>query len=218
MDLRHDAAFAELIESREWTELPRLGGILNYLLGLNIMKIYTRTGDDGSTGLFRGPRTSKDDSRIEAYGAVDELNSWIGFARAEVSDAELDTICERIQGDLFSIGAEYATPQAADSGMQLIETEDTERLESWIDEFESQLEPLQTFVLPGGVELAARFHVCRTVCRRAERRAWTLAKQLDANLGEESLKYLNRLSDLLFVLARYANHLGRSPDVPWTPK
>lgn len=180
------------------------------------MKIYTRTGDDGETGLFKGPRVRKDDVRIEAYGAIDELNAVIGLARSASPDEALDAMLVQVQNDLFAIGAEYATPGAANAGIQLVEERHTQQLEAWIDQCESRLDPLRTFILPGGEESASRLHVCRTTCRRAERRAWTLANQADGP-ESESLKYLNRLSDLLFVMARVANRLAGRGDIPWNP-
>lgn len=187
------------------------------------MKIYTRTGDDGSTGLFGGPRVEKDDSRIEAYGAVDELNATLGLSRANLAAstleaeicAEMDEVLERIQHDLFAIGAELATPDPVAKGVQWIVVDDVQRLEGWIDLYESHLPPLQSFVLPSGSELASRLHVARTTCRRAERRTWTLFKEQNAELSPALFRYLNRLSDLLFVLSRYSNHRQGRGDSPW---
>lgn len=179
------------------------------------MKIYTRTGDTGSTGLFGGPRVAKDDDRIEAYGTVDELNAAIGTARSaglgEVVDGQLD----RVQHELFSIGAELATPDPDGHGMRVISTEHIERLEAWIDMHESGLTPLKQFILPAGVSGATHLHLARAICRRAERRVVTLVRRHETSVSEELIIYLNRLSDLLFVLTRVANHANGVQDAPW---
>lgn len=188
------------------------------------MKIYTRTGDRGETGLFGGQRVRKDDPRVEAYGAVDELNSVLGLANARLETAgSADVAAElrRVQADLFTIGANLATPRPEDGGKAAphipeLPEERVGELETWIDRAEAELQPLRTFVLPGGSEAAATLHLARTVCRRAERRAVTLAH--DAHVDEAFLIYLNRLSDLLFVLARLANVRSGVQDVPWQPK
>ncbi|MCU0694693.1 MAG: cob(I)yrinic acid a,c-diamide adenosyltransferase [Polyangiaceae bacterium] len=181
------------------------------------MKIYTRTGDDGSTGLFGGSRVAKDDPRVEAYGTIDELNCAIGLARAHQAPAQIDAVLEVVQGDLFRLGAEIASGKNAGAklGMSLIESHDVQRLEQAIDEAEAQLTPLRAFILPGGSVASAALHVARTVARRAERALVTL--QRATAVRREVLVYVNRLSDLLFVLARYANHLAAQQDVVWFP-
>ena len=179
------------------------------------MKIYTKTGDNGETGLFGGPRVSKDDTRIEAYGTVDELNAVLGLARAEGLPEEIDLVVERVQHELFSVGAELATPDPAAAGTRLIGVTQIGWLERMIDEHDRQLEPLKQFILPTGTTGAAILHVARGVCRRAERRVGTLTRQSEQPIAAEMTHYLNRLGDLLFVLARRANSLTGSTDVPW---
>lgn len=176
------------------------------------MKIYTRTGDTGETSLFGGARVRKDDARIEAYGTVDELNSFIGVARASWPSSSLDSQLHAIQSDLFDIGAHLASPGT--SRFAGPETARVSALEQAIDAMESELAPLKTFILPGGSLAAAQFHVARTVCRRAER--LVVALRDDDEATKASLTYLNRLSDFLFVAARFANHGQGVPDVPWT--
>ncbi|HEY2839468.1 MAG TPA: cob(I)yrinic acid a,c-diamide adenosyltransferase [Pirellulales bacterium] len=177
------------------------------------MKIYTKTGDDGTTGLFGGPRVSKDAPRIEAYGAVDELNAVVGLARTEPMSAQLDVLLARVQNELFDLGAELATPDPVAKGTALLGGSQIATLEAAIDLYEEQLEPLRQFILPGGCPAAALLHLARTVCRRAERRIITLAAT--EAVRNELVVYVNRLSDLLFVLARAANHLAGERDVPW---
>ena len=177
------------------------------------MKIYTKSGDDGKTGLFHGPRVSKDDARIEAYGTVDELSSVLGLTRGTELPEDVDLVIERIQHQLFSLGAELATPDPSEHGTALINSADTDWIEETIDRFDSELEPLKTFILPGGTRAAAAFHHARVVCRRAERRVVTLSRATE--LSTEALTYLNRVGDLLFVLARYANSVSGTPDVAW---
>ena len=170
------------------------------------MKIYTRTGDKGSTGLFGGDRVSKDHARIEAYGTVDEANSMIGVARAAFPATgweKADTILHRVQSELFVLGADLATPSDAKIQVPRIDAAHIDALEKNIDLLESELSPLKSFVLPGGATAAAAMHVARTVCRRAERRAVTL-QEIDA-INRNAVVYLNRLSDLLFVMARWLN-------------
>jgi cob(I)alamin adenosyltransferase len=179
------------------------------------MKIYTKTGDDGSTGLFGGPRVPKDDIRIEAYGAVDELNAWIGIVRAEAPTSAIDAVLKRVQHDLFAVGAELATPDPDQHEMRLIGTAQIEALEAAIDRNESFLAPLAQFVLPGGTKVASQLHAARCVCRRAERRVVSLATSEPQKSFQTIVIYLNRLSDLLFVLARIANAVAGIPDVPW---
>lgn len=177
------------------------------------MKIYTKSGDDGKTGLFHGPRVSKDDARIEAYGTVDELCSVIGLSRALSPPEKIDQALERIQHQLFSLGAELATPDPVEHGTALLGMQDTDWIEKTIDEFDDKLEALTNFILPAGTPLAASLHHGRVVCRRAERRVVTLSRATE--LSTEAITYLNRVGDLLFVLARSANAAEGKPDVPW---
>lgn len=179
------------------------------------MKIYTKTGDRGDTGLFGGPRVGKDSPRIEAYGAVDELNSVLGIARAHRLDARCDALVGKIQNDLFSVGAQLATPDPAAHSINCVNDADIAALEQAIDEFEAHLQPLKEFILPGGCPAAAQLHFARTVCRRAERQLVALMRQAGESIGSEPLVYLNRLSDLLFVMARAVNHAAGCADVPW---
>jgi cob(I)alamin adenosyltransferase len=176
------------------------------------MKIYTKTGDQGETGLFGGPRVSKDHARIEAFGTVDELNSHLGAIRTHAEAAEFDGELRRIQCELFDLGAELATPG---STAERITPAHVAWLEGRIDDREAGLEPLTCFILPTGTPLAAALHVARTVCRRAERRVVTLAAQLDTIIPANAIEYLNRLGDLLFVLARSANRRADVADDPW---
>jgi cob(I)alamin adenosyltransferase len=178
------------------------------------VKIYTRTGDAGETSLFDGSRVSKADSRVDAYGDVDELNAWLGLARAARLDADLDQPLVRIQQDLFALGAQLADPgeRIAERVLKAsLADADVERLEALIDRLESELPPLRRFILAGGSPAGAALHVARTVCRRAERRIVSLAPMPDAVL----IKYVNRLSDLLFVLARVVNHRAGVPEIEW---
>lgn len=184
------------------------------------MGLYTRTGDSGDTGLFGGSRVRKDDPRVWAYGEADELNAWVGVAIASANERlpACEAIRERltaIQNELFSLGAELATPPetAGQPKTPTVSAAMCKRLESWIDEASAAVEPLRAFVLPGGDELAARLHVCRTVCRRAERAIVTLARASDVR--PDVLIYVNRLSDLFFAWARLANRLAGVDDVPW---
>ena len=182
-------------------------------LGGSDVKIYTKAGDDGKTGLFHGPRVSKDDARIEAYGTVDELSSVLGMTRSAGLPDAVDPILEQIQHRLFSLGAELATPDPAQHGTSLLNATDTDWVEETIDRFDGQLEPLKTFILPGGTAASAALHHARVVCRRAERRVVTLSRATE--ISADVLTYLNRVGDLLFVLARYANFASGSPDVAW---
>lgn len=179
------------------------------------MKIYTKTGDRGETGLFAGPRVFKDDPRIEAYGTVDELNSILGVVRSLPLPAELNEVLSRIQNDLFSIGAELATPEPEQQGTDMISVEDVERLEAAIDRCEQELRPLKQFILPAGTAAAAQLHLARAVCRRAERRLISFWKTTKQPVSDPLMAYLNRLGDLLFVLARFVNHAADCEDVPW---
>ena len=180
------------------------------------MKIYTKTGDDGTTGLFGGGRVRKASARVEAYGTVDETNAVIGMARATTLDPFADAVLARVQVDLFTVGAELAcVPGKEDKlSMTLIGTTDAVRLETAIDDAEKELSPLTSFVLPGGSPQAAALHLARTVTRRAER--CVLAMD-DTPARQDVVIYLNRLSDLLFTLARHANVKAGVVDVPWAP-
>lgn len=177
------------------------------------MKIYTKTGDEGETGLFGGVRVSKASLRVNSYGDVDELNSVLGLARVHPIDEERDALLKRVQTELFSIGAELAAKPGKDVGIALVSSDAIAYLESAIDRAEEELSPLKTFILPGGSNAAAFLHHARTVCRRAERS--TVALQQHEPVRREILVYLNRLSDLLFVIGRLANRRAQIADVPW---
>jgi cob(I)alamin adenosyltransferase len=181
------------------------------------MKIYTRTGDTGDTALFGGGRVGKDDPRVEAYGDVDELNAAIGMARAVESLPRVDEVLVPVQRDLFGIGALLATPDHEKMRQQLakarIDDERIAQLEGAIDACERELEPLRAFILPGGTPKSAALHVARTVCRRAERRVVHLQREVE--LPQLVVIYLNRLSDLLFMLARVANSRAGAGEVTW---
>lgn len=179
------------------------------------MKIYTRTGDTGSTGLFGGPRVSKDDDRIEAYGTVDELNAAIGMARSAGVGDVIDQQLDQIQHELFSIGAELATPDPDEHDLRIIGETHVAALETWIDEHEGTVPPLKHFILPAGHPAATALHLARGICRRAERRTVTLVRRHEVSISEELIIYLNRLSDLLFVLARAVNHAQGVKESQW---
>lgn len=182
------------------------------------IRIYTKTGDDGTTGLFGGSRVSKDNLRIEAYGTVDELNAVIGVVRTCVLPAQLEQQLGVISADLFTLGADLATPLDPPPTYEIprITGDHVAELERWIDVYDAELEPLKTFILPGGTPAAAHLHVARTVCRRGERRVVALASQED--IGTAVLHYLNRLSDFLFTASRVANASQGVADIPWKPK
>jgi cob(I)alamin adenosyltransferase len=182
------------------------------------VKIYTKTGDAGETGLFGGPRVQKSDSRVEAYGEIDELNAALGATRALVEDPEIDAQLARVQEELFCVGAELATPHEAKarSAIPPMDAAWTARLEGAMDAWDAELPVLTRFVLPGGTRTAAALHLARTVCRRAERRVVALAAA--AELDPLVLAYLNRLSDFLFVAARLANHRARKEEPVWDPR
>ncbi len=183
------------------------------------MKIYTRRGDAGETDLFGGDRVRKASIRVEAYGQVDELNASLGAAIATSVQSDLIDLGRRIQSTLFDLGSFLATPDAAHrrkASVPEVTAADVETLEAEIDRLEGELEPLSSFILPGGTPAAATFHVARTVCRRAERAAVGLDGE--EPLGGLALRYLNRLSDLLFVMARVENRRASRPDVPWRPR
>jgi len=179
-------------------------------MGNRLSKIYTRTGDDGTTGLGDGTRVSKDSLRVEAYGTVDELNSVLGMALTADLPAAVREALATIQHELFDIGGELCIP-----GTEAIRDMQVERLEQTLDYLNANLAPLKDFVLPGGNESGARLHFARTVCRRAERVAVRLAR--DESVNPATLKYLNRLSDLLFVIARYVNISAGVPEILWRP-
>ena len=186
---------------------------------VKLNKIYTRTGDDGSTGLVDGSRLSKDDVRVRAYGDVDETNSVIGLVRLHLENRHLDDMLSRIQNDLFDLGADLATPLPAkgepdnEYALRMVDAQST-RLEQELDALNADLEPLTSFVLPGGSPPAAYLHQARTVCRRAERVCVALAAEQEVNPA--ALTYLNRLSDFLFVAGRWCNDQGET-DVKWVP-
>jgi cob(I)alamin adenosyltransferase len=183
------------------------------------MKIYTKTGDKGETGLFGGEHVSKDSPRISAYGTVDELNSFIGLAVTKVKSEDVKKSLLKIQNYLFTVGADLATPENNKTKkLHIQRTPSTfyEEMEKMIDEYEKQLDELKNFILPGGAESAALLHICRTICRRAEREAVALKKSV--TIGDNIIIFLNRLSDLLFVLSRFENRVSNHPDTIWNPK
>ncbi|UAW97627.1 cob(I)yrinic acid a,c-diamide adenosyltransferase [Halopseudomonas nanhaiensis] len=183
-------------------------------MGFRLSKVYTRTGDTGETGLADGRRLGKDHPRVEAMGSVDELNSQIGLLLAALHAPELKPVrqtLEPVQHRLFDLGGELAVP-----GQQIIDAADVAALEAEIDAYNAELEPLKNFILPGGSEAIALAHLARSVCRRAERRYLTLAGLEDVN--QQARIYLNRLSDLLFVIARSIARLQGTPEVLWQPK
>ncbi len=179
------------------------------------MQIYTKTGDQGETGLLSGVRVKKNAPRLEACGTLDELNAFLGLIRSESPPADLDELLERFQHDLFHAGSELVTVAPARMPVPPIGPEQIRRVEEAIDRPESDLPRLQWFILPGGTRLAAMFHVARTVCRRAERTLVSLAGVEPEAVSAPMLAYVNRLSDLFFVLARTANHRAGVEDVPW---
>ncbi|AUW44632.1 cob(I)yrinic acid a,c-diamide adenosyltransferase [Rhizobium leguminosarum] len=187
---------------------------------VKLNKIYTKTGDDGTTGLVSGPRRLKDDLRVEAYGTIDEANSAIGLARLHTAGLpELDAMLMLIQNDLFDLGADLATPDTGEAPayepLRIAETQ-VDRIEHDIDQLNADLEPLKSFILPAGSPAAAHLHLARTIARRAERLMVALARTQGEIVGEPAMKYVNRLSDFLFVAARHANDQGHA-DVLWVP-
>ena len=187
---------------------------------VKLNKIYTKTGDDGTTGLATGPRRLKSDLRVDAYGTIDEANSFIGLARQHTTElVALDAMLMRIQNDLFDLGADLSTPDTGETlayePLRIIASQVT-RLEAEIDELNADLDPLRSFVLPGGSGAAAALHIARTVARRAERLMVDLARMDGEIVSREALAYVNRLSDFLFVAARWTNGKGKS-DVLWVP-
>jgi cob(I)alamin adenosyltransferase len=204
----------------ELSGVPRVSGecscrLVEYTLYNQDVKIYTRTGDSGDTGLFDGTRVAKSDPRVAAYGDVDELNAWLGFTRAELADPQIAPMLEQIQRDLFALGARLADPArriAERVTKAAVTAEDISRLESWIDLLESELPPLRRFILAGGSRAGAALHVARTICRRAERSMVSLgADAFESDL----LVYVNRLSDLLFVMARAVNRRAGAAETEW---
>jgi len=187
---------------------------------VKLNKIYTKTGDDGTTGLVSGPRRTKDDLRVEAYGTIDEANSAIGLARLHTTSLpELDGMLMLIQNDLFDLGADLATPDTGEppayEPLRIVETQ-VDRIERDIDQLNAGLEPLKSFILPGGSPAAAHLHLARTIARRAERLMVALGRVDGEIVSEAAMKYVNRLSDFLFVAARHANDGGQA-DVLWVP-
>jgi cob(I)alamin adenosyltransferase len=186
---------------------------------VKINRIYTRTGDDGSTGLVGGERISKAALRVDAYGDVDELNSWLGSIVSILSEplkAELLPKLSVIQNELFDIGSELAAPKSFDlTTLPVIQAQQVTRLEEWIDALSGTLPELKSFVLPGGSPITAQIHIARTVCRRAER--LTIRLHNTEPVRSEVLHYLNRLSDLLFSMARYSCHVLQQEEVLWQP-
>ena len=179
-------------------------------MGHRLSRIYTRTGDNGTTGLGDGSRTDKDSLRVEAFGSVDELNSVVGMLATHEIPAPVTGELVKIQNDLFDIGGELCIP-----GHSVVTDEQVERLERLLDALNEDLQPLKEFILPGGTPAAAVCHLARTVCRRAERRVVSLARE--ESISEPGLRYLNRLSDLLFVMARSLNRTANVDDVLWRP-
>jgi cob(I)alamin adenosyltransferase len=179
------------------------------------MKIYTKTGDRGDTRLFDGTKVRKHDERVEAYGDIDELNSFVGAAAAFLQDSELPAMLADVQKDLFSVGAQLADPRFKERASNKFELplERITALEQAIDRFETELPPLRQFILAGGGPAGALLHIARTVCRRAERRVVRLSERVDVSAGV--IQYLNRLSDFLFVVARLVNHREGKQEVPW---
>jgi len=179
------------------------------------MKIYTKKGDAGETSLFGGTKTSKSNIRISAYGTVDELNSTLGMVLSYSLSDQGETILTQVQNDLFVVGATLATPDPEKSRIDQVGDTETQRLEQWIDSMEKELPPLKSFILPGGGGAGSSLHFARTVCRRAERETVQLAESEE--ISSDAIIYLNRLSDLLFVLARYENRQQGEKETPWIP-
>jgi cob(I)alamin adenosyltransferase len=180
------------------------------------MKIYTKKGDRGMTSLFGGAKVEKNSLRIQAYGTVDELNSLLGVVLTHPVSGRGQQILNELQSQLFVLGADLATLQSKSSKIDRIQPGDIEKLETWIDELEEDLAPLTSFILPGGAPAGATLHLARTVCRRAERH--TVALKQNDPISSEVIIYLNRLSDLLFVMARYENMSAGAEETPWQPR
>jgi cob(I)alamin adenosyltransferase len=179
------------------------------------MKIYTKTGDAGTTGLFGGPRVDKDHPRICSYGEIDELNALLGMVRSVGCPEPIDAKLLQVQRELFAIGAELATPDPDSHGMKWLGEAPVAQLEQWIDQLDESLAPLRNFILPGGSVAAAHLHLARTTCRRAERNVVSLGRQPQVSDPSQIIIYLNRLSDLLFVMARWCNAELGVADIPW---
>lgn len=179
------------------------------------MKIYTKTGDTGETGLYGGPRVRKDDPRIEACGAVDELNAVLGLARCEPLPPEVEKTLAAVQNELFAVGAELASPDPIKAGTAWIDEPHVVALEQAIDALETHLPALRQFILPAGNRGACTIHVARGVCRRAERRLVALAHEEGIQISDRLIRYLNRLGDYLFVAARAVNVLASEAEIPW---
>jgi cob(I)alamin adenosyltransferase len=179
------------------------------------LKIYTKTGDAGETGLFAGARVRKDDARIEAYGTVDELNAAIGLARSEQLPPEIERTLLRVQSELFSVGAELATPEPKKHGTAIIGEAHIGLLEKAIDNLEAGLPPLKHFILPDGCRCGSLLHLARGICRRAERRVVRLADEANEGISPQIIGYLNRLGDYLFVAARFANQEAKAIETRW---
>lgn len=178
------------------------------------MKIYTKTGDKGQSSLYGGKRVDKDSVRLEAYGTIDELNSVLGLVLSYTDKPDLINNLRSIQSDLFKLGSELATPEGQTiAGFNLLEGNRIEWLEQEMDKMSEQLPPLKSFILPSGNFLSSHLHLARTICRRAERRVVTLSKQ--ENTRPETIIYLNRLADYLFILARFTNQQAGLTDIPW---
>jgi len=183
---------------------------------VNLTRIYTRTGDAGRTRLADNNQTDKTDPRVEAYGSVDEASCALGLALADPAlDESIRSVLAAIQNDLFDVGADLATPLTSPGRALRVAQSWVDRLESWCDQFQEGLEPLRSFVLPGGSELSARLNLARAIVRRAERATWQVAQQTEIN--PLTAVYLNRLSDLLFILGRQANRLAGTPELLWQP-
>lgn len=180
-----------------------------------VVRIYTKTGDDGTTGLLGPGRVAKDNLRVEAYGTVDELNAALGVARSQGLDPDANALVARLQEELFVLGSALADPAPDGPFHHAITDRHVEDLESTIDQLEDALEPLTQFILPGGAPSAAQLHLARTICRRAERLAVTLSRQAGQDVPGVIIVYLNRLSDLLFVLARFVNRRAGVADILW---
>ncbi len=183
------------------------------------MKIYTKTGDKGETGLFGGERVSKNSKRIAAYGTIDELNSYIGLAATEVKDEKVKDELQKIQNQLFTIGTDLATPDNEKTKkLNIVRTPSSfyKVIENLIDNYEDKLNDLKNFILPGGSKGAALLHICRTICRRAEREVVALNETV--KIEDNIIIFLNRLSDLLFVLSRFENKVSNHPDIIWNSK
>jgi cob(I)alamin adenosyltransferase len=183
------------------------------------MRIYTKTGDKGETGLFGGERVSKSSLRINAYGTIDELNAYIGLSVTEVNDKNVKRDLQKIQDQLFTVGTDLATPDNDKTEKLNVDRTPAgyfEEIESLIDQYDSKLEELKNFIIPGGSKSAALLHICRTICRRAEREVVALNEMV--KIENNIIIFLNRLSDLFFVLSRFENKVSNHPDIIWNPR